>query len=112
MSSGRIARNSYIDFNGNIQLNNYQALETTDKYDIYFSVERGLTNKSTLNTNYRETPFNLNNSNSINYSLLKAIEVHNFLITNKNLTNNQKLDYCQIGRYFMKAFLKEIVRKY
>ena len=41
----------------------------------------------------------------------KIIDVHFFLLNNKELTNNQKLDYCSIERYFMKLYLKEIIKK-
>lgn len=105
MSSERIAKNSYIDFNGTIQLNNFQTLTTADK-------EKTLINKDNITRNHKKIPFTSNNSNKNSDSLLKAIEVHNFLISNENLTNNEKLNYCKIGRYFMKAFLKEVVRKY
>jgi len=112
MSSGRIAKNLYTDFNGNIQLNNYQILETADKYHINFSIERNYINQANIISNFIKFPLDLKIPNINNNSLLKAIEIHNFLINNENLTNNQKLDYCQIGRHFMKIFLKEIVKKY
>jgi len=41
----------------------------------------------------------------------KIIDVHFFLLNNKELTNNQKLDYCSIERYFMKLYLREIMKK-
>ncbi|MFX0056911.1 MAG: hypothetical protein ACFE85_08640 [Candidatus Hodarchaeota archaeon] len=92
MSSGRIAKNTYIDINGNINLNYYQRFETTDKNQIYsFNQEFPIIN---------------------NNSLLRAIEIHDLLLNTENLTNNEKLDYCQIGRHFIKLFLKEIVKKY
>jgi len=41
----------------------------------------------------------------------KIINIHFFLSNNKELTNNQKLDYCTIERYFMKLYLREIMKK-
>jgi hypothetical protein len=112
MSSGRIARNFYTDINGNIQPNNNQLLETGDKHQINFSVERNFINSAHRTSNYLKIPLNQKRIIINNHSLLKAIEVHEFLISAENLTNNEKLSYCKIGRYFMKAFLKEIVIKY
>jgi hypothetical protein len=41
----------------------------------------------------------------------KMVNVHSFLLNSEKLTNNQKLDYCSIERYFMKAYLKEMMKK-
>ena len=41
----------------------------------------------------------------------KIIDVHFFLLNNKELTNNQKLDYCSVERYFMKLYLREMMKK-
>ena len=41
----------------------------------------------------------------------KIIDVHFFLLNNKELTNNQKLEYCTIERYFMKLYLREMMKK-
>lgn len=112
MSSGKIARNLYTDINGNIQPNNNQLLETKDKHQIKFSVERNLINCTQKTNYYLKTPFDQQKTIIKNNSLLKAIEIHEFLLTAENLTNNEKLNYCKIGRYFMKAFLKEIIIKY
>lgn len=52
--------------------------------------------------------------NKLNKFYGKIIDVHFFLLNNKELTtltNNQKLDYCSIQRYFMKLYLKEIIKK-
>ena len=112
MSSGRIARSLYSDINGNIQPDNNQSLETGDKYQISFSVERNLKNYAHKTSNYLKIPFDQEKTIINNKSLIKALEIHEFLLSAENLTNNEKLNYCKIGRYFMKAFLKEIVRKY
>ncbi|MFX0046843.1 MAG: hypothetical protein ACFE8G_01620 [Candidatus Hermodarchaeota archaeon] len=42
----------------------------------------------------------------------KIINIHFFLSKNMELTNNQKLDYCSIERYFMKLYLREIIKKH
>jgi hypothetical protein len=41
----------------------------------------------------------------------KIINIHFFLSNNKELTNTQKLDYCTIERYFMKLYLREMIKK-
>ena len=41
----------------------------------------------------------------------KIVNVHSFLLNNEKLTNTQKLDYCSMERYFMKAYLKEMMKK-
>ncbi len=41
----------------------------------------------------------------------KIVNVHSYLLNNEELTNTQKLDYCSIERYFMKAYLKEMMKK-
>ena len=41
----------------------------------------------------------------------KIVNVHTFLLNNEKLTNTQKLDFCKIERYFMKAYLKEMMKK-
>ncbi len=41
----------------------------------------------------------------------KALKIHLILLNNDNLTNNQKLNYCKLGRTYMKLYLKEIVKK-
>ena len=41
----------------------------------------------------------------------KIVNIHFFLSNNKELTNNQKLDYCTIERYFMKLYLREIMKE-
>jgi hypothetical protein len=49
--------------------------------------------------------------NKLNKFYGKIVDVHFFLLNNKELTNNQKLDYCSIERHFMKLYLKEIIKK-
>ena len=41
----------------------------------------------------------------------RVVNIHFFLSNNKELSNKQKLDYCTIERYFMKLYLKEMMKK-
>ena len=41
----------------------------------------------------------------------KIVNVHSFLLNNEELTNTEKLDYCSMERYFMKVYLKEMMKK-
>ena len=54
---------------------------------------------------------NLNFHNKLTKVYGKIINIHFFLSNNKELTNNQKLNYCTIERYFMKLYLKEMIKK-
>ena len=40
-----------------------------------------------------------------------VIEIHLVLLSNKELSNSQKLDYTKLQRYFMKMYLSEIIKK-
>lgn len=40
-------------------------------------------------------------------AILKIL--HSLLLTNSNLTNKQKLDYCKSERFYMKSYLREII---
>lgn len=39
-------------------------------------------------------------------------DVHVLLENCENLTNNQKLEYCQSERYYMRLYLKQVLLKY
>ena len=54
---------------------------------------------------------NISFDNKLTKFYSKIINIHFFLSTNKELTNNQKLDYCTIERYFMKLYLREMIKK-
>jgi hypothetical protein len=54
---------------------------------------------------------NTNLENKLTKCYGKIINIHFFLSANKELTNTQKLDYCTIERYFMKLYLKEMMKK-
>ncbi len=91
---------------------------SSGKADINFTME--IFEKSEVYDFSREPVFEKLDSNSISnisyhkkltkfYS--KIINIHFFLSNNKELTNNQKLDYCTIERYFMKLYLREMMKK-
>ena len=40
-----------------------------------------------------------------------VIEIHLILLSNKELSNSEKLDYTKLQRYFMKKYLSEIIKK-
>lgn len=40
-----------------------------------------------------------------------STDIHSILSSYPDLTNNQKLDYCNSQRYFMKLYLKEVLIK-
>lgn len=54
---------------------------------------------------------NANFDNKLTKFYGKIISIHFFLSNNKELTNTQKLDYCNIERYFMKLYLREMMKK-
>ena len=54
---------------------------------------------------------NTNFDNKLAKCYGKIINIHFFLSNNKELTNAQKLDYCTIERYFMKLYLREMMKK-
>jgi hypothetical protein len=54
---------------------------------------------------------NINLDNKLTKCYGKIINIHFFLSNNKELTNEQKLDYCSIERYFMKLYLREMMKK-
>jgi hypothetical protein len=54
---------------------------------------------------------NLNFDKKLTKFYGKIVNIHFFLSNNKELSNNQKLDYCTIERYFMKLYLREMMKK-
>jgi hypothetical protein len=48
---------------------------------------------------------------ALNQSYQKVVEIHQILRINKGLSNIQKLNFSSIGRYFIKQYLKDIVKK-
>ena len=39
-------------------------------------------------------------------------DIHNLLEKCEDLSSNQKLEYCQSERYYMKLYLKQVLIKY
>ena len=54
---------------------------------------------------------NINFNNKLTKFYGKIVNIHFFLSNNKELSNDQKLDYCTIERYFMKLYLREVMKK-
>ena len=54
---------------------------------------------------------NTNFDNKLTKCYGKIINIHFFLSNNKELTNEQKLGYCSIERYFMKLYLREMMKE-
>jgi len=112
MSSGRIIKNTFVNLNGNLEAGNYPTISTTDNLqtnleETYPSKIKSLGIKDPI-----ESSINLQLSNELNKIYIEVFKVHLILLNNSNLTNSQKLEYCRIERYFIKLFLKEVVKKY
>ena len=92
MSSGDVSKS----FVGEILfgINPESALETKDDDFHKLIVLNEIESISILNTSYQ-----------------KAVKIHQILQNNKKLSNEQKLEFCTLGRYFIKQYLKEVVRK-
>lgn len=81
-------------------------MDILDKPVIYDIPSEPIFEKLTV-SNFTNLDFN----NKLTKVYGKIINIHFFLSNNKKLTNNQKLDYCTIERYFMKLYLKEMIKK-
>ena len=91
---------------------------SSGKADITYSI-KNLDNAQDISVPVLPVPekkykFTLNES-CVDHKLTKCygkiVNVHSFLLNNEELTNTQKLDYCSMERYFMKAYLKEMMKK-
>jgi len=83
-------------------------------YKKKFSVENYLLNQeNTLNLNDKIEINSLEQkvSNTKTEYLSISNDIHSILTSCPDLTSNQKLDYCNSQRYFMKLYMKEIVIK-
>ncbi len=92
MSSGKANINYSMEFFDINEANNLSTLPVFEKKDLIHLKQQEIVNK--LKRFYG-----------------KIIDVHFFLLNNKELTNNQKLEYCTIERHFMKLYLKEVIKK-
>ena len=52
-----------------------------------------------------------NRRNTITDYLVILNDINLILSNVNNLTNNQKLDYCNNQRYYIKRYLREVLRK-
>ena len=91
---------------------------SSGKIDVNYSIK--VFNKTdyasvpVLSVNENKLEFELNKScfdQKLTKCYSKIVNVHSFLLNNEELTNTQKLDYCSMERYFMKAYLKEMMKK-
>lgn len=83
-------------------------------YKTKFSVENNLLNpEKALNINHKEeiNSFNQKISDTKTEYLSISNDIHSILSSCPDLTSNQKLDYCNSQRCFMKLYMKEIVVK-
>lgn len=112
MSSGRIIKNNYLSINGDLRTKEVLKFENSECMHQKFDQ---ISSSLLLNDDLRILSKNSINQ-EINYELsrfyIKINEIHLILSNNSNLTNDEKLDYCRIERYFMKLYLKAIVKKY
>ena len=92
MSSGKANINYTIEI-----------LEKSESYDVSREpIFEKIEINSFTNTNFE---------NKLTKFYGKIINIHFFLSNNKELTTTQKLDYCTIERYFMKLYLREMMKK-
>ena len=92
LSSGKAEINYSIKFLDNPDYIRVPILQVLEKNDLFKLNESCLDSKLTK-------------------CYVKIVNVHSYLLNTEELTNTQKLDYCSIERYFMKAYLKEMMRK-
>lgn len=93
MSSGDVSKSFIRDFLSGITPES--ALETKDDDFLNLNVLNEIESITILNPSYK-----------------KAVKIHHILQNNKTLSNKQKLEFCTLGRYFIKQYLKEIVRNF
>jgi len=80
--------------------NNWEKIDEFKKFDINQEFEEKLSNLVKVNTLEPKKDECFKIVRNINYFLSKT----------QQLTNQQKLDYCNIERYFMKLYLKEFIK--
>jgi len=86
-------------------LNIYQKKFSVESTPIFKEKEFGETERRKNLDMKHET------CDSITEYLTISNEIHSVLLHCPDLTKNQKLDYCESQRYFMKMYMKEIVTK-
>ncbi len=87
------------------------------------SVKRSYKLKELISKDKREvqlkSQFNKNSHNQLNKEIINDLDdnfdiiksLHLILLNCSTLTKKQKFDFCNSQRYFMKLYLKEILRK-
>ncbi|MFX0029826.1 MAG: hypothetical protein ACFE8B_11490 [Candidatus Hermodarchaeota archaeon] len=83
-------------------------------YKKKFSVENNLIipeKTGYLDSEISNSSFQQNFSNAETEYLSISNDIHSILANCPDLSSDQKLDYCNSQRYFMKMYLKEIVVK-
>ena len=83
-----------------------------------------ISNKEKIETNLNQIlPRSENYSQKVTYDsirpldnvslglLQKILDIHIFLLINKELSTSLKLEYCNLERNLMKKYLKEIIKK-
>ena len=77
--------------------NKHDSFKSKEEFDLIFANMSACRNKNTQNTN---NPF-------IKYG--KVLDtIHSIIANCPDLTNNEKLEYCNIERYFIKSVFKEL----
>ena len=91
---------------------------SSGKADVNFPIEileKSLTSNIPQEPIFEHLDIDSLESISFDYKLTKfygkIINIHFFLANNKHLTNREKLDYCTLERYFMKLYLKEMMKR-
>lgn len=106
MSTGKVNLN-YVQFRDRLFLDQYFPIDIISK-------------KEEFNANFNQILLKSENlSQTLKYDSIrpfdlfqKILNIHIFLLNNKELSTSQKLEYCNLERYFMKKYLSEIIKKY
>ncbi len=92
MSSGKVQQSCFVD-----------VPKITIPHSYFSILDSNFPNKTIVNE--------IENITILNVSYQKAVEIHQILLNNNNLSNSEKLDFCNVGRYFMKQYLKDVIKK-
>ena len=111
MSSGK-ANFNYIRYKANFSLNQELSIDLISKkekidteFDQYLCRSENLSQNGKFD---RNQPLD----NTLFDLFQKILDIHAFLLFNyTELSTDSKLEYCNLERYFMKKYLKEIIKK-
>ncbi|MFX1327305.1 MAG: hypothetical protein ACFE91_04070 [Promethearchaeota archaeon] len=108
MSSGKIERN---------YLKNYEIDSKFDEIAIFNEINSQFSTLTThklyqrnINSHYvdyKPHPYN----NNLDKDLLIIEKLHYILLNSQNLTQKQKIAYCNSQRFYMKLYLRKITKK-